>query len=224
MSYLPMITSIFETSPYERPGSKKRINNYYEGFLDLESASYIGGIDDGIATVSDAFLNLEDAEGFEYTNFDISKIDWEKLQDYVMSDYDPFENYDADELSKLSNETKVAMLFYCHIMEVLYNERNEAGISFTEQMDDADLEGNKEEFFSGDYLNFIEFFKKDNDEDGSYAKKVAEAKKIWEEEKMNENQKKRLETYQEKINETKKTDDVTIKRLKAYASKTGQLK
>lgn len=225
MSNLPIIESIYATSPYERPGSKKHINSYYEGFLNQDDAAWIAGMDDAGASIDNAFCTLEDAEGFEYTNFDISKIDSEKLQQYMETDYDPFEEYDADELSALSNETKIAMLFYKHIREILWENRNDAGIGFIENMDDSDLQYNKEEFFKDfeeSYENFLEFCKREESPE-AYKKMHSEARKVWEEEEMNEKAYDRLKEYQEKMKPDTNKDD-TKKRFEKYAEKMKEVK
>lgn len=225
MSYLPIIESIYVTSPYERPGSKKRINSYYEGFLNYDDAAWIAGMDDAGAAIDNAFYTLEDAEGFEFTNFDISKIDGEKLQAYMETDYNPFEEYDADELSALSNETKIAMLFYKHIREILWENRNDAGIGFIENMDDSDLQYNKEEFFKDfeeSYENFLEFCKREASPE-AYKKMLSEARKVWEEEQLSEKSYDRLKEYQEKMKPDTSKDD-TKKRLEKYAEKMKEVK
>lgn len=190
MTYIPNVTEIFKENPYKKD-AKPELNDYYEGFLNEDGALVLAGYDCAYQDMGNAFLTLDDAEGFEYTNFDISKIDMKKLQKFleVDSDYDPFYDGDADELSKLSNETKIAMLFFYHIYRNIVGSRNEFGVSLMESMDDDEYNNLKKAYFEDGYRNTIERRKLNRcntDELGGYTECFNVAKVLYEKEKEEE--------------------------------------
>lgn len=198
MSNIPSISNILKQSMQRVSLGDNRckfvpcnvFNSYYEGFLNNEDANLLLGMKFAIDDCSDAFGTLEDAKGFEFTNFDISKVDNAKLDAFINGTYDPFENEeDKDDLSLLSNETKIIMIIYRHIIEMMADSRNDVGVSMIDDMNDEEHEKNIKNFFEKKDLNVLEI-RKDNVDDEDYqknrAKQITEAKELYEKEKQEE--------------------------------------
>ncbi len=161
MSYLPNIRELYKR---KFNGEKtEEVNAYYQGFLKDEDSAVLAGYDYALQDVGNLLAyNLYDAEGFEYTSFDISKVDSSALSRYIDdNNYDPIEEGDMEELSKLSSETKLLFVLYRAIATTLENQRNEFGIGLTESTDEDVLESNKKAFLEGKYNNSAVIAEKD---------------------------------------------------------------
>lgn len=172
MSYFPDIESLYLTtfgSPKKGETEERPVNNYYEGFLNEEDAHLLCGYDDAMEELSESFKcikeGLDDFGGIENTNFDLSKIDESKINEFLTTEYDPFYDDDEEEIAKLSNETKVVMIIAGYLCQRLSSDRNMIGISLTESMPEEDLEQNKVNYFKNKNLNILERIKRADSEE-----------------------------------------------------------
>ena len=167
MSYIPDITTLYKEKLFKGTkgsSNKQEINEYYEGFLNEKDAAVLVGYDFATQSIENAIYNLNNEDGFSYTNIDISKIDFEKIKMFFTTEYDPFEENDEEELSNLSNETKIAMLFYKQIWNYMQYDRNSMGVSMIDNMSDEEHKHNKKEYFDNNYRNIVERFKEKKNE------------------------------------------------------------
>ena len=158
MSRIPIIRDLYKEKLFLRNSDEEpEINAYYEGFLSEEDAREISGIDFAMLEAEAAFIyDLQDIDGFASTSFDVSKIDVEALEKFAHNEeYDPFENGDEAELSRLSNETKIIMLIYSRVFSAIENGRNMRGVSMIESMSDEERDKNESEFLEGNYKNAL---------------------------------------------------------------------
>lgn len=148
------IEELYET---DKEG-KKELNKYFEGFLPEEAAQRLVGYELAIESLKENYayyIYKHDPEIFSFTSLDMQKLDLNKLHDYIYTEYDPMYNGDTEEIAKLNDETRTAMIFYRQALISIYAEKNMHGMTSTNQTDPHVIAENAQAYLQGTYKNAI---------------------------------------------------------------------